>query len=149
MNYEKAIHDIKQIIGEKDTPISSVVSYLFKQFNHYNWVGIYFVDGNKLKLGPWAGETATEHVTIPIGKGICGSAAQSGNTEIIPNVSEDNRYLACFSSTKSEIVVPIRKNKEIIGEIDIDSDRRNAFSEEDRFFLEEVAELVSPLLSKA
>lgn len=146
INHHKAIQNIKKIIVENGVPLSSVVSYLYNHFSHYTWVGIYIVDDNKLKLGPWKGERATEHTTIPIGEGICGSAAQSGNTEIVPNVSEDDRYLACFPSTKSEIAVPIRKNNEIVGEIDIDSDRRNAFTREDRSFLEEVAALITPLL---
>ena len=98
---------------------------------------------NTLILGPWRGEQATEHTNIQIGKGICGSAVKTGKTEIIPDVNNDSRYLSCFVSTKSEIVVPINKKGKIVGEIDIDSDKLAAFSDKDRFFLERIAELIS------
>lgn len=115
---------------------------MYENFERYSWAGIYIVKGNDLVLGPWRGEHATEHTKIPIGKGICGSAAQSGRTELIPDVNKDNRYLACFVSTRSEIVVPIKKNKKIVGEIDIDSDIPNAFSKQDALFLEKIADML-------
>ena len=70
-------------------------------------MGIYFVEGDELALGPWHGPQATEHVRIPVGQGVCGAAAASGETEIVDDVNADDRYLACFLSTRSEIVVPI------------------------------------------
>jgi len=97
--------------------------------------GIYIVEGNDLLLGPWRGEQATEHTKISIGTGVCGSAAATGRTEIVPDINADERYLSCFVSTKSEIVVPIKKNGTIIGEIDIDSDALNAFDKKDALFL--------------
>ena len=93
-------------------------------------------------MGPWSGEQATEHTKIPIGKGICGSAAKNGKTEIVADVNADNRYLSCFVSTKSEIVVPIKKGKKILGEIDIDSDKKNAFNKKDKVFLENLADML-------
>jgi GAF domain-containing protein len=87
---------------------------------------------------------ATEHVRIPVGQGICGAAAASGRTEIVDDVDADPRYLACFPSTRSEIVVPISFEGRVVGEIDIDSDERAAFGEGDREFLERVAALISP-----
>jgi len=93
-------------------------------------------------LGPWCGKQATEHIKIPIGKGICGSAASTGKTEIVKDVNVDKRYLSCFISTKSEIVVPIKKGKKVLGEIDIDSDRKNAFSKKDKIFLENLADML-------
>jgi GAF domain-containing protein len=95
-----------------------------------------------LILGPWKGKKATEHVKIPKGVGICGSAADSGITEIINNVNDDNRYLACFNTTQSEIVIPIKINNEVIGEIDIDSDLPDAFNIEDKEFLETIADMI-------
>ena len=94
-------------------------------------------------LGPWKGKHATEHTKIPIGKGICGYAAKTGRTEIVSDVSSDDRYLACFVSTRSEIVVPIRKNGKIVGEIDIDSDIPNAFDSKDAVFLEKIADMLA------
>lgn len=123
--------------------LQKVVDYLYENFERYSWVGIYIVKGNDLILGSWRGEHATEHTKIPIGKGICGSAAQSGKTELIPDVNKDNRYLACFVSTRSEIVVPIKKNNGIVGEIDIDSDIPNAFDKQDALFLEKIADMLS------
>ena len=81
---------------------------------------------------------------IPIGEGICGAAAASGLTEIVDDVNADDRYLACFVSTRSEIVVPIAYEGRVVGEIDIDSDAPGAFGPEDRRFLERVAVLISP-----
>ncbi len=105
----------------------------------YSWVGIYGVEGNDLVLDAWSGPAATEHTRIPIGKGVCGFAAKAGRTEIVSDVSKDPRYLQCFLSTKSEIVVPILKDGKVVGEIDIDGDQLDAFSSLDREFLEAVA----------
>jgi GAF domain-containing protein len=96
-----------------------------------------------LVLGPWRGKEATEHIRIPIGSGVCGSAAQSGTTEIVDDVSKDTRYLSCFLSTRSEIVVPIKKGTKVVGEIDIDSDVTAAFDKNDKVFLEKIADMLS------
>ena len=145
MDYELAENKIKEIIfrNQSSQVLQNVVNFLFDNFNKYTWVGIYIVDGDNLVLGPWKGEQATEHVKIPIGKGICGSAAASGRTEIVPDVGADDRYIACFVSTRSEIVVPIKDNYKIIGEIDIDSDKKDAFTRSDKEFLEKIADMLS------
>jgi GAF domain-containing protein len=122
-----------------------VVEQLRARFPHYDWVGIYWVAGSDLVLGPWSGPQATEHTRIPIGTGVCGAAAASGMTEIVPDVSLDDRYLACFASTKSEIVVPVFDGATVVGEIDVDGSELEAFDETDARFLEEVAALVAPL----
>jgi L-methionine (R)-S-oxide reductase len=121
-----------------------VVDVLHDRFDHYSWVGIYLVEGDDLVLGPWKGPQATEHVRIPIGQGICGAAAATGRTEVVDDVKADERYLACFPSTRSEIVVPIVYEGRVVGEIDIDSDQPAAFTEADRAYLERVAVLISP-----
>ncbi len=112
----------------------------------YDWVGIYLVEGDELVLAAWQGPAATEHVRIPIGQGICGAAAREGQTIIVPDVREDPRYLQCFLSTRSEIVVPIIRDGRVLGEIDIDSDRLAAFGEDDRELLEWVAEALATRL---
>lgn len=122
---------------------AEVVVYLQDHFPHYSWVGIYWVEGRDLVLGPWKGPEATEHTRILIGTGVCGAAAASGRTEVVADVSRDPRYLACFPSTRSEIVVPIIREGRVIGEIDIDSDRLAAFGAEDQRFLEQVAALIT------
>jgi len=143
LNYELAEKKIKKIISDSSKILEDVVDFLYKNFKNYSWIGIYIVENNDLVLGPWRGKQATEHTKIPIGKGICGSAAKSGKTEIISDVKSDNRYLSCFVSTKSEIVVPIIKKGNVLGEIDIDSDIFNAFTKEDKEFLEKIADMLS------
>ncbi|MCM8745483.1 GAF domain-containing protein [Thermomicrobium sp. CFH 73360] len=115
----------------------------------YDWVGVYLVEGDELVLAAWSGPAATEHVRIPIGQGICGAAAREGQTIIVSDVREDPRYLQCFLSTRSEIVVPIRRGGTVIGEIDIDSDRLAAFDEDDRVLLEWLAERLAERLPQA
>ena len=123
--------------------LEKVVDYLYEHGETYDWIGIYFVRGNELVLGPWRGKQATDHTRIPVGTGICGAAAHSGKTELVSDVHADQRYLACFTSTQSEIVVPIIKNKHVLGEIDIDGDRPHAFTLRDKEFLEKVADMLS------
>ena len=143
MDYKFAEEKIKNIISKSSNILDDVVVFLYENFDHYSWVGIYLVEGNNLVLVSWKGLHATEHTIIPIGQGICGAAAASGKTEVIPDVKADNRYLSCFMSTKSEIVVPIKKDGKIIGEIDIDSDIKNAFSKDDTIFLEKIVDMLS------
>ena len=140
MKYIEAEKRIKSLLEENlHDSLQNIVDYLFENFKKYSWLGIYFVKGNHLLLGPWNGKQATEHVKIPIGIGVCGSAAKTGKTEIVKDVKKDMRYLSCFISTRSEIVVPIIKNDVIIAEIDIDSDQINAFDEKDKKLLENIA----------
>jgi L-methionine (R)-S-oxide reductase len=140
----EAIEDVLTRAGDADDVLREVVSILQERFDHYSWVGIYFVEGEELALGPWQGPQATEHVRIPIGQGVCGSAAASGRTEIVDDVNADSRYLACFPSTRSEIVVPIAYRGRVVAELDIDSDAPAAFDDADRNFLERVAQLLAP-----
>ena len=143
LEYKKALYEIEKIISKSKNVLEDVVEFLYKNFDYYSWVGIYIVEGNYLILGPWSGSQATEHNKIPIGVGICGSAVATGKTEIIDDVNSDSRYLSCFLSTKSEIVVPIKKEGKVVGEIDIDSDVTNAFKKEDKSFLEKIADMLN------
>ena len=128
---------------EPDEVVREVVELLHDRVPRYSWVGIYFVEEDELVLGPWKGPAATEHVRIPIGQGVCGAAAASGVTELVDDVNADPRYLACFASTRSEIVVPVHYREMVVAEIDIDSDQPAAFGDGDRAFLEAVAELIA------
>ncbi len=112
---------------------------LRSNFKDYHWVGIYKVEGGNLRLTAWDGSEPTEHVLIPIGRGICGLAASKGSTIIVHDVNHDPRYLQCFLSTQSEIVVPILSKGKVIGEIDIDSNKSSAFNDQDKNFLEDLA----------
>jgi L-methionine (R)-S-oxide reductase len=145
--YRAALDAVDRIVNreaEADEVLRRIVEVLHDRFEHYSWVGIYLVEDDDLVLGPWKGPQATEHVRIPVGQGICGAAAASGRTEIVDDVNADERYLACFPSTRSEIVVPIGYEGRVVGEIDIDSDGVAAFGEDDRRFLERVATLIGP-----
>jgi L-methionine (R)-S-oxide reductase len=122
--------------------LQRTVTFLRKNVTRYSWVGVYMLEDDELVLRAWDGPQATQHVRIPIGQGICGLAAREGRTVIVGDVNADPRYLACFPSTQSEIVVPIFKDSRVIGEIDIDSDMLYAFTEKDREFLEQVATLL-------
>ncbi|MGJ8735264.1 GAF domain-containing protein [Zobellia laminariae] len=104
---------------------------------HYDWVGFYFKNGNKeeLKLGPYAG-APTDHVIIPFGKGICGQVAVSNENFVVPDVKAQDNYIACSITVKAEIVVPLFIDGENVGQIDIDSNTPDPFTDEDERFLE-------------
>jgi L-methionine (R)-S-oxide reductase len=145
-DFSGALEAVDRVLNresEADEVLRQTVEILHDRFEHYSWVGIYFVEGDDLVLGPWKGPEATDHVSIPVGQGVCGAAAASGVTEVVDDVNADDRYLACFASTRSEIVVPIAYEGRVVGEIDIDSDQPAAFGAEDRVFLERVALLIS------
>jgi L-methionine (R)-S-oxide reductase len=145
MSHDGALEAIDRIVNRGDEDVlQQAVDVLHDRFDDYSWVGIYLVEGDDLVLGPWKGPEATEHVRIPVGQGICGTAAATGRTEVVDDVNADSRYLACFPSTRSEMVVPIAYDGRVVGEIDIDSDRPAAVGDDDRAFLERVALLISP-----
>ncbi len=132
---------------QRTDKLGAICTLLRDSVPHYDWVGFYLVDdlqAQTLVLGPFAGEP-TEHVKIPFGKGICGQAAETRETFIVQDVTQESNYLSCSPRVKSEIVVPILKEGQIIGELDIDSHAFAPFSDKDRLFLEEVCELVSGL----
>jgi L-methionine (R)-S-oxide reductase len=125
--------------------MAEIVALLQRERPHYNWVGVYLLEGEELVLGPFVGKP-TLHTRIPLHEGICGAAASSGKTIIVDDVNADPRYLACSLETRSEIVVPIIRDGRVLGEIDIDSDKPAAFTEEDRKLLEAVAEVLAQRL---
>lgn len=114
---------------------------------HYSWVGIYVLEGNELVLGPYLGKPSP-HTRIPLGNGICGAAATEKATIIVDDVNADPRYLACSIETRSEIVVPIMRGDQVLGEIDIDSDQPAAFGASDRALLEPVAAMLADRLAE-
>jgi L-methionine (R)-S-oxide reductase len=128
------------------TAMEGAVAALKQGIPYYSWVGIYLVDGDELALGPFLGKPSP-HTRIPLGRGLCGAAATEKRTIVVDDVNSDPRYLACSIDTKSEIVVPIIQGTEVLGEIDIDSDRPAAFGPADRRLLEAVAAVLAPRLT--
>lgn len=129
-----------------DEKLEKVCHLLDQEISYFNWTGFYFKNGDKdeLKLGPYVG-AETDHIIIPYGKGICGQVAVSNETFIVPDVHLQDNYLSCSIDTKAEIVVPIFKNGENIGQIDIDSHTIDPFTKEDLELLEWLCNEVSKI----
>lgn len=143
-NENEIMDEILRIVEENQDIVEKTVEIL-KSVPHYTWVGIYVVEGDNLVLKHFLGRS-TEHTKIKIGQGICGAAVVDEHTIIVPDVTADERYIACSTETKSEIVVPIWSNDKVIGEIDIDSDFPCAFDEEDRRMLEKIASVLGDVI---
>ena len=127
--------------------MQQICQVLSDDIAHYDWVGFYFKNGNKreLKLGPYVG-APTDHTIIPFGKGICGQVAESNENFVVPDVHAQDNYIACSITVKSEIVIPMFKDGENIGQIDIDSNTPDPFTEADERFLEWVNVQVAKIL---
>ena len=124
-----------------------ICDLLRTEIPHYDWVGFYFRNGDKeeLKLGPYSG-APTDHTIIPFGKGICGQVALSNENFVVPDVKAQDNYIACSISVKSEIVVPLFVDGKNIGQIDIDSNTTDPFTDADERFLEFVCHSVATLM---
>ena len=148
-NLQSKVTEIVSFTNETvENRLYNICKLLKSEVEYYNWVGFYFKNGskNELKLGPYVG-AHTDHTIIPFGKGICGQVALNNETFVVPDVAAQDNYLACSISVKAEIVVPVFINGENIGQIDIDSETPNPFTEADEHFLEFVCEQVSKMLS--
>ncbi len=146
--YEKLLEEVRNILeGDCETgeKFQELCRSLRSSIPHYDWVGFYMVQEDELVLGPYSG-APTEHTRIPMGKGICGQAAEREDTFIVPDVFGQDNYLACSIDVKSEVVVPIFKDGAVIGELDIDSHSLDAFGDKDREFLETVCRYVAEIL---
>ena len=119
---------------------------LAEAFPHYKWVGIYWLDGDMLVLGPYVG-APTDHVRIPVGRGVCGTAIAEGKNQIVPDVRQLTNYLACSIETRSEIVVLLRSGGHILGQIDADGHEPSAFDATDEGLLTAIAERLSSATS--
>jgi L-methionine (R)-S-oxide reductase len=144
----RAVREALQNEADAQRAMDAAVTLLARHLPDYTWTGIYVLDGNELCLGPYVGKPSP-HTRIPLGRGICGAAATEKATIIVDDVNADPRYLACSIETRSEIVVPIMLDGEVLGELDIDSDRPAAFGEADRALLEQIAALLAPTLAAA
>ncbi len=139
------LSQVKSIVDPNIPLVSNLsnVSAILNQMENINWVGFYLVKNDTLYLGPFQGDVAC--TIIPKGKGVCGTSFEKKESIIVPNVNEFKGHIACSSLSKSEIVVPIIKDSEVVALIDIDAPIFDRFNKEDKELLEEVASVLAPL----
>jgi len=147
--FKNLLQQVKEITDSskgKEEKLNQICQLLKDNVPYYNWVGFYLADESKkeLFLGPFVGEP-TEHTRIKFGQGICGQAAEHKEIFVIQDVTKETNYLSCSPKVKAEIVIPIFKDKGIVGELDIDSHKFSPFTEEDRKFLKTVCESLSKI----
>lgn len=136
-----------ETVRTPDDAVRAAVETIHAASDRYDWTGVYLMDGpSELLLSHFIG-APSPHARIPLDRGVCGAAAREKATIVVPDVRADGRYLACSLETKSEIVVPIMKDGVVYGEIDIDSHARDAFGDDDRRALEEVAAILAERLA--
>jgi GAF domain-containing protein len=127
--------------GQRDrvANAANLSSLLYHALEHVNWAGFYFLQGDKLVVGPFQGKPAC--VTIPMGQGVCGAAAASREVQRVADVHAFDGHIACDAASRSEIVLPLVKEGELIGVLDIDSPVKDRFDEKDEDLLRAVAEV--------
>ena len=143
--YNLLLAQIKALVeGETNTVgvLANVSSALHHAFDTFFWTGFYLRQGNALHLGPFQGTVAC--YTIPVGKGVCGTACKEASTIVVPDVEKFEGHIACSSQSRSEIVVPLFDgNRQVVCVLDIDSTEPAAFDDIDREWLEKIAETVA------
>ena len=133
--YVALLAQLRELLSDETNLIANMANMsaaLYAEFK-FHWVGFYLVEGDELVLGPFQGPVACTR--IPKGNGVCGKAWEKGETQIVDNVEEFPGHIACSPYSKSEIVIPMKKDKKIIGVLDIDSDEYSFFSKEDELYL--------------
>jgi len=143
--YESLLPQIEALVeGEKDfiANVSNIIASLKYGMNFF-WIGIYFVKDNELVLGPFQGPVACTRIAF--GKGVCGTSWKEKKTIIVEDAEKFSNHIACSSESKSEIVIPLFKNKEVFAVFDVDSDKLNDFDETDKKYLEMIAEIINGL----
>lgn len=142
-NYDLLIKQLKALVEDEKNAIANLsnASALLNQFlDRVNWTGFYLMEDGELVLGPFQGLPAC--VRIPLGRGVCGTAAANKETQRIEDVHLFPGHIACDAASQSEIVVPMIKDGEVIGVLDIDSPEKNRFDELDQQKLEEFVEVL-------
>ena len=124
--------------------ISNITALINQTFEDINWVGFYFLDKNELVLGPFQGKVACTR--IPLGKGVCGVAAMRNEVLRVDNVNEFQGHIACDFASRSEIVIPIVVNYQVIGVLDIDSPSFNRFTKKDEQILKEAVHIIEDVV---
>ena len=126
--------------------LANASALIYESLEDLNWAGFYLLEGESLVLGPFQGKPAC--IEIPLGRGVCGTAAQTGQTQLVPDVHLFPGHIACDSASNSEIVVPLRIDGKVAGVLDLDSPWPGRFTEEDQAGLEAVGEIVSQMLTR-
>lgn len=137
MDYKVLCKQLSALTQDIPHPISNLANasaLLWQELDRLNWAGFYLMEKGMLVLGPFQGKPAC--IEIPVGKGVCGTAVAEQKTQLVPDVHQFPGHIACDSASNSEIVIPIYKNGEIFGVLDIDSPCFHRFTEEDRVGLE-------------
>ena len=145
-DYKFLISQVKAMVKDETDPVANManVAALIQEAFHFWWTGFYRVIGEQLVLGPFQGPVACTR--IGFGKGVCGTAWKEKKTFVVEDVEQFPGHIACSSESKSEIVVPLMKNGEVIGVLDIDSEHLATFDAMDQLWLEQIAEVVSAVL---
>lgn len=141
--YQSLIPQIEGLLYGEENLVANLanISAALKEGMDFFWVGFYLVDSDdELVLGPFQGPVACTRIRK--GKGVCGSSWEKDKTLIVPNVDEFPGHIACASASKSEIVLPLKKNGKIIGVLDVDSDQLNDFDEQDQQYLQQILNLL-------
>ena len=133
----KQIESLSDGVANPISNLANVSALLWQEFPNINWAGFYLMQNSRLELGPFQGKPAC--TVIPAGKGVCGRAAEENRTVRVADVHDFPGHIACDGASRSEIVIPIRKNGQVWGVLDMDSPVKDRFSEEDTANLEEVA----------
>lgn len=120
--------------------LSNASALIFAALKEINWAGFYLMEQGSLLLGPFQGKTAC--IRIPLGRGVCGTAAKEDKLQLVPDVHEFPGHIACDSASNSEIVIPVHKNGSVIGVLDIDSPVKNRFDEADAAGLLRLVEIL-------
>ena len=126
------------------TNLANASALLNENLHDINWVGFYTIKEGRLVLGPFQGKVAC--TVIPMGRGVCGTTASTDSTQLVPDVHKFSGHIACDSASNSEIVIPMHRNGEVFGVLDIDSPLFNRFSEEDRQGLESFVKILEEVI---
>ena len=124
--------------------LANASALIYQGLDRLNWAGFYFLEGGKLVLGPFQGRPAC--IEIPMGRGVCGTAAKLDQTQLVEDVHAFPGHIACDSASRSEIVVPLHENGVVTGVLDIDSPVENRFDEADRAGVEAFARVLEQFL---
>lgn len=148
-NYNLLTKQLQSLIEDKQNLIailSNTSAILNDNLDQINWVGFYLIENEELILGPFQGHPACVHIAI--GKGVCGTAVAEDKTQLVKDVHAFPGHIACDANSKSEIVIPIHVNDEIIGVLDIDAPITDRFTNEDKEGLEVIVKVIEKQLTK-